>query len=274
MDRLQTPAQTTEPGPDLDLFQAQADQIRRRSRFEGTRRRLYHEDRQTLIRRWIRRKFVALISLYHSRGDEIGPEFQSFEIFLSESRRRQREMAFRQEFDSFEDFLSHLRSRRRNDHHHASDSLATYSFEAFMCELDLFEEFMFVSDFCRLRTETESCPDPFPAFWFDLNAFDAFIQSSDESDSEESEHQLSDSDGYGHLACLPAILPKSEQPCPICKDEYHDDITSATAPTRPSEPIDRDTGQHSCNQLGRSPGDGAGHPTSICNHVLGKIFLQ
>ncbi|MCJ1464433.1 hypothetical protein MMC07_003046 [Pseudocyphellaria aurata] len=259
----------------MDLYQARADQIRPSLRLEGARGRLYHPDRQIWIRRLIQEKFVALTRRNDRRGDEIRPEFQSFESFLSESRRRQSETAFRREFDSFEDFVSDLRRRRRNDDQYESIFYTAYSFEVYLCELDLFEEFMFMSDFCRLQTETEAGPefDQFEAFWYDLTAFDAFMALSGESGSEGSgglADRLSDSDRENLLAGLSAVeaaaLPEGEQSCPICLDKYHDDIPSATAASCSSKINGDDT----------SAGTAAETEPAIrlrCNHVFGKTCL-
>ncbi|MCJ1470151.1 hypothetical protein MMC07_008796 [Pseudocyphellaria aurata] len=262
----------TEPRPDMDLFQARADQIRPSLRLEGARSRLYHPDRQTWIRGWIHGKYVELTRGYEIRGDVIRPEFRSFESFLSESRRRQSETAFRREFNSFEDFVSDLRSRRRDDDPHESIFLLAHSFEDFLFVLDLFEEFMFISDLCRLQIETEAGPElnQFRRFWYDLTAFDDFMTSSDESDPEESGRsadRLSGSNRQNLLAALPVVesatLPEGEKSCPICMEQYHDDIPSTTdAPAGTAAAIS------SAEALETEPAI-----RLRCNHVLGKTCL-
>ncbi|MCJ1466377.1 hypothetical protein MMC07_004996 [Pseudocyphellaria aurata] len=87
--------------------------------------------------------------------------------------RRQSNSAFRQKLISIEDFVFDLRSRRDDpafDH-------ATDTFEGFMCELDLFEDFMFMVDLRRLQNETAFRPefDALDGFRFDLEEFDEFM---------------------------------------------------------------------------------------------------
>ncbi|MCJ1465429.1 hypothetical protein MMC07_004047 [Pseudocyphellaria aurata] len=139
-------------------------------------------------------------------------------------------------------------------------TLESYSFEEFLGELDSFEEFMFMSDLDRLQTETEADLEEvnqFGAFWSDLIPFNTDIDNI--------------------LAGLPAVetatLPEGERTYPICMDEYHDDIPSATVATCLNKITDDDTSAGTATISSAKTLETEPAIRLRCNHVLGRTCL-
>lgn len=282
MNPSQAQEQMTEFGPDFDPFQARADQIRPTLRSEESRRRLYHEDRQTCIRQFIRFGFDHMTERYNDLGFEIRPEFQSFEYFMLQCRRRQSETVFRREFNSFDDFLFDFHSRRNYDYQFGT-------FEGLRCRLDLLEEFLFMCDLCRLQADTGLGPEhnpldglniadqvtndghSFGQHYYGFGREFAEFRERTSDDRRERRREMIDN----LLASLPVVetttLSEDDQSCPICMDQY-DEALPNTAATRSDDNDDITASTAAISSEVASETELA--IRLQCNHVLGKTCLE
>ncbi|MCJ1469695.1 hypothetical protein MMC07_008331 [Pseudocyphellaria aurata] len=244
-----------------------------------------------IIRGW----FNELTGRYKRRGHEIRPELRTFQKFIVARLKRPVEMRADQRFRGYDNYVSDFYNNPRNYDRYDD------SFEGFMCELDVFQSFMFMCSIRRSqagavlhsisdRLRVTGCLEFYQVDGLNLLGGAGFAKHSQDdhhtfyelqidffafrrfrlgSAPLESEDQLRSRTVDHFVANLPVVrtisLSEEEQSCSICKEIYGDPRPSTAAYRSDTN----DKTPTSTNAPDKEPA-----VRLHCQHVFGKTCLK